>query len=156
MTNYDPNALLMATGSRSAKFEEVGATVVGLVRTVEVRQRNDIKTGEPMTWPDGNPRNQLIIGLQTEAHEDEDDDGVRSLYVPIPSQLQKALAEAIRKAGASGISQGMKVGVKFSKTEPPKTRGFSPTKIYTVKVEAPVQSVSVDDLDGQEPDDTPF
>lgn len=152
----DPNALLMSTGSRAAKFEEIGATVVGFVHTVEVRQRTDIKTGEPMTWPDGNPRNQLVIALRTEAHEDEDDDGLRTLYVPIPSQMQKALADAIRKVGASGISAGMKVGVKFSKTEPAKTRGFNPQKIYTVKVEPPAQSVAVDDFDGQEPDDTPF
>ena len=157
MTTQDANALLMSGGGRSAKFEELGASVVGIVQHVDVRQQTDIKTGEPLVWADGKARNQLVISLQTEHKDDEEDDGVRNLYVPIPSAMRTAIADAIRKAGARGIETGMKLGVKFYKTEPPKVKGFNPQKIYSAKVELPVESVSLDEMLAPEEEDAlPF
>ena len=158
MTTQDANALLMGSGGRSAKFEAVGATVVGIVRRVDVRQQTDIKTGEPLEWPDGNPRQQLVIQLATEGEpEDTDDDLMRNLYVPIPSAMRTAIADAIRRAGAHGIETGMRLGVKFTKQEAPKVKGFNGQKLYTAKVELPVQSVSLDEMGAPEEEDAlPF
>ena len=153
------NAALMGGGGRSAKFEAVGDTVVGIVQHVEIRQQTDIKTGDPLVWPDGNPRNQLVIQLQTEERDPEDDadDGARNLYVPIPSAMRTAIADAIRRAGAKGVESGMKFGVKFTGTTPPKVKGFNPQKLYTVKVELPVQGVSLDEMGEPEDEDSlPF
>lgn len=153
--NQDVNALLMGGSGRSAKFETLGATVVGFVQHVDKRQQTAIGSGEPLVWPDGNPRNQLVIQLQTEERDGDDDDGIRNLYVPIPSAMRSAIADAIRRAGAKGIETGMKLGVKFTGQEPPKVKGFSPQKLYTAKVEVPVQSVSLDEMGAPDEDDAP-
>ena len=158
MTMQEVNAALMGGGGKSARFEAIGATVVGIVQSVDVRQRTDFKTGDLMVWADGNPRNQLVITLATEQRdEDADDYGHRNLYVPNPSQLQKALAEAIRKVGAQGIVAGMKLGVKYVKDEPNANPRLNATKQYTVKVELPVQGVSLDEMGEPEDEDSlPF
>src|SRR5688572_19885067 len=129
-TATDVNALLMGGGGRSAKFEKEGDKVQGTVMTVEPRQRTEIGTGRPMTWPDGNPRMQLVIQVLIDNTEDDDDDGLRNLYVPIPSQMQAAIAEAVRKVGQHGIGPGGVLGVKFLRTEKPTQKGFNGQKIY--------------------------
>lgn len=154
MTN-DYNDLLMGGGGKSAKFEAIGDTVIGLVFRVDRRQRTEIGSGALMTWPDGNPKMQLVITMLTEEHEDADDDGMRNLYVPIPSQMQKSIADAIRKTGQQGIGINGKLGVKFTRTEEPKTRGFSPQKIYSASYAAP--EVSAEAFGHEEEDfDLPF
>lgn len=141
----DVNAALMGGGGRAAKFESVGDTTVGYVVRTEMRQRTELGTSRLMTWPDGNPRMQLVVTLSTEEHTDEDDDGMRNLYVAVPSQMQKAIADAIRKTGERGIGINGKLGVKFVKVDEPKQRNFHGQKIYTAKYEAPVQSLDYDE-----------
>jgi len=152
MTEIDPNAFLMGAGGRSAKFEREGDTVVGYIQHTEVRQQTDIKDNRPLTWDDGSPRMQLVVTLETDDRDDDDDDGVRKLYVK--GQMQKAVSDAVRKAGARGLAIGGKLGVKYVSTAEPKQRGFNGAKQYTAKYEAPTQPVS----DGFEPDpdDQPF
>lgn len=154
-TVVDPNTLLMGGGGRSAKFENEGDTVIGYIARVETRQRTEIGTGHPMTWPDGNPRMQLVIQVLIDAPEDDDDDGLRNLYVSIPSQMQKVIADAVRKVGERGLGNGGKLGVKYSKTEAPKQRGFNGQKIYTAKYEPPVYAVPEDTIH-QDDDAEPF
>lgn len=151
----DANGLLMGTGGRSAKFEKEGAVVVGLVMRMETRQRTEIGSGKPLTWPDGNPQMQLVVTLETETREDDDDDGLRNLYIAIPSAMQKAVADAIRRSGERGLANGGKLGVKFTKTDAPKQRGFNGQKQYTAKYEPPVYGV---DEDGppEDANDLPF
>lgn len=139
MTDIDPNAFLMGSGGRSAKFENVGDTVVGYIQHTEVRQQTDIKTGAVKTWDNGDPMMQLVVTLETEARDDDDDDGVRSIYVK--GQMQKAVADAVRKAGARGLAIGGKLGVKWVSTAEPKQRGFNGAKQYTAKYEPPTQPV---------------
>lgn len=156
-TTADPNTLLMGGGGRSVKFEHEGDAVIGIVMRVDSRQRTEMGTGRAMTWPDGNPRMQLVIQLLIDEQEDEDDDGLRNLYVPIPSQIQKAIAEAVRKTGDHGIANGSKLGVKFTRTEKPTQRGFNGQKIYTAKYEKPTVSLDGgEQYEGVELDDEPF
>ncbi len=151
----DPNALLMGGGGRSAKFEKEGDTVVGFVTRVDVRQRTEIGSGLPMTWPDGNPKMQLVVQLVLDSPEDDDDDGLRNLYVSIPSQMQKVIADAVRSSGERGIGNGGKLGIKFVRTEAPITRGFNGQKIYSAKYEAPVYVVPEDTIHTDD-DELPF
>lgn len=144
----DPNAFLMGTGARSAKFDAIGDKVVGFIEHTEVRQQTDFKTGKPLFWDDGNPRNQLVVTLRTELREDEDDDGTRNLYVK--GQMQKAVADAVRKAGQRGLSIGGKLGVVFTDEGEPPGKGLNAPKLYTAKYEPAVQSVDVD-LNGVDP-----
>ena len=135
----DVNSFLMGGGARSAKFENEGDVVIGYITNSEVRQQTDMKTGVALTWDNGDPRMQLIITLETESRDDDDDDGLRTLYVR--GQMQKAVAEAIRKVGERGLSNGGKLAVKFMSTAAPKTKGFNGAKQYVAKYEAPVTRI---------------
>lgn len=146
----DVNSFLMGGGARSAKFEDEGTVVVGYITHSEVRQQTDLKSGAPLTWENGDPRMQLIITLETESRDDDDDDGLRTLYVR--GQMQKAVSEAVRKSGERGITNGGKLGVKFVSTAAPKTKGFNGAKQYTAKYVPPVTQVdSFDDEPAVDP-----
>jgi hypothetical protein len=155
MTTYDPNSLLMGAGGRSAKFEKEGDTVDGTILRMEPRQRTEIGSNAPMFWKDGNPQMQLVIALQTAERFDEDDDGIRNVYVSIPSQMRTAIADGVRRARANGMAVGGRLAVKFVRTEEPKQRGFSGQKIYSSSYEQPTVSVG-DDAPPFTDEDLPF
>jgi hypothetical protein len=155
----DYNSMLMGGGSRGAKFEHEGAFVTGFIKDIDQRQRTDMKDGHLLTWPDGNPQMQLLIVLETELQEDEEDDGQRTVYVPIPSNIQNAIKSAVQKMGERGIGIGGKLRVKYVSTEAPKQRGFNGAKVYEAQYKPPVVSLDAPSrgADGDiEPDDLPF
>lgn len=108
---YDPNAFLMGGGgAKSAKFTTIGDTVGGRI-TAEptVQQQTKYKTGEPLFFDNGDPKMQLVVKVQTDLREDAEDDGVRALYLKggfKRDTTQKAVADAVRAAGAQGLSVG--------------------------------------------------
>ena len=154
MTNQiDPNAFLMGNSSRSAKFESEGDVSVGFITHYEMRQQTDIKTGAAKTWDDGNPMMQLVVTIDTEARDDDEDDGARTVY--IKGQMQKAVADAIRKSGEHGLGIGGKLGIKYVSTAAPKQRGFNGAKQYTAKYEPPTFRVEDPDSTSVE-DGSPF
>lgn len=129
------NDFLLGGGGASAKFETIGDTVTGTVTSQEVRQQTDIMTGDPLTWPNGDPRMQLVVTLQTTLSDDEDDDGIRNLYVKGSKKagsksLHDAVASAVRNARAKSLEEGGTLTVKYVGDEPSQTRGFSPRKLY--------------------------
>jgi hypothetical protein len=137
------DSFLMGSGGRSAKFLAHNDQVWGVVMSAEVRQQTDFTSGDLLFWDDGKPRMQLVVTLLTEEREDEDDDGLRRVY--IKGQMTKAVAEAVRKAGAKGIREGGRLVVRYVDDIPPAKRGLSPTKKYVAKYESPTQEVQVPD-----------
>lgn len=135
----DPDTFLMGSKSRSAKFESIGDIVQGTIATIpEVTQQTDLETGKPVTWDDGNPKMQLVVTLQTDLRDidDEDDDGIRKLYVkgskkPESKSLHAAVLAAVLTTGAKGLEVGGKLAVKYTGNGVSKTRGFNPPKQYT-------------------------
>lgn len=131
--------LLGGGGGRSAKFEQPGTTVTGLVIDSEVRQQTDIRTGEPKVWQNGDPMNQLVVRLQTDTVEDADDDGIRVLYIKggfkAPT-MQKAVADAVRGVGAKGLEPGGSLSVTYT-GDGPKSPGMNPPKYYTATYNRP-------------------
>jgi hypothetical protein len=126
------------SGATAVKFPTVGTTVSGtIIGEMEMRQRTDIITGEPMVWSDGNPKMQLIIQLQTALKESEEDNGVRRLFVPTPGGLKTAIGNALLAARARGLKEGGKLTVTFSSETPSERAGLNPTKNYTAVYEAP-------------------
>lgn len=134
----DPNAFLMGGGGKSAKFETHGATITGTVaRMPELRQQTDMKTGEAEAWPNGDPKMQLVVALQTSELDpaDPDDDGVRNLYVKgsvkaESKSMHAAVKEAVRRAGAKGLEVGGTLTVTYTGDGVSTTRGFDPPKQY--------------------------
>lgn len=148
----DSDSFLMGAGGRSATFKNVNDQVDGVVMSYEMRQQTDPKTREVKTWNDGAPMMQLVVTLLTEEHTDDDDDGLRRLY--IKGQMQMAVADAVRKAGARGIREGGRLFVRYTGDGQAARPGLSAPKHYFAKYQAPVQAVS--EYDGDEPADLPF
>jgi len=151
----DPNAFLFGGGGKAAKFDEIGDTVEGIIENVEVAQQTSMEDNTPLTWPDGRPREQLVITLQTDAREGDDDDGIRKLYAKggkyevaegAGTSLKDAVADAVKKAGARSIDQGGKLKVGFSGMGKKTNRGYSAPKLYRAVYEPPKASVSADEL----------
>lgn len=135
---------------------EVGDKISGTIVSVKRVQQTDFTTGKPITWDNGDPRMQTVVELQTEVREDDDDDGIRSLWLKGGKNFEAqtgsghsgevALAMAAKEAGAKSIDEGAKLQFVCTGLSKPTTRGFQPAKLYAAKYSPPVQSVQADDL----------
>jgi hypothetical protein len=138
VSDVNPNEWLLSTGIRSASFQNVGDSVVGfIVHQPEVQQQRDFETGEPKFWSDGNPMMQLRVVLQTEVRDPEDpeDSGERALYVR--GNMQRAVAQAVRQAGAKGLEVGGKLLIKYSGDGKATRRGLNAPKLYEARYRQP-------------------
>jgi hypothetical protein len=152
----DVNDFLFGGGGKAAKFEAIGDTVSGTITDVKVSQQTSMDDNTPLTWPDGSPRMQLVISLQTDERTDgEDDDGVRKLYAKggkyevaegTGTSMKDAIADAVKKAGAKSIDEGGKLTVGHTGMGKKTNRGFSAPKLYRAQYEAPKASVDANDL----------
>lgn len=142
MSNPTANDLLLGTGLPSAKFEDVGDTVVGtIVKVGEPRQATDPHDGSPKFWKSGDPIYQFSITLQTD-DTDNGANGQVNLWVQQGSEMQKALAKAIRDSGAREVADGAQVAVQFTGTTPSKMKGGNPKKLYTAEYKPPANKAS--------------
>lgn len=131
----DANDYLMGGGVTSAKFEKPGAKVSGTIaRKPELQQQRDFDKGTPLTWDDGSPRQQIKVVLATDAHDDEEDNGERALY--LKGGLLKAVQAAVKAAKEKGLEVGGKLAVKYTKDGEKKGKLNAP-KLYVAKYEAP-------------------
>lgn len=152
----DPNDFInSAQGAAGAKFETVGDTIKGTVVDVAVRQCTKFGTQEPEHWDNGDPKEQLVVTLQTDLRDGgADDDGRRRVYAPKPSNMLQALGKALKDAGAKAGLQGparLDVGgtlaVRFTGQRPHEKPGFNPIKEYAAAY-APPANTAADELLG--------
>ena len=139
-------------GSLSAKFEKIGDTVSGVIcEPPTVQQQTDFTSGAPQFWPDGNPKVQLAVTLQTDQHDptQADDDGRRRVY--IKNQMRQAVVEALRKANAKALEVGGTLTVTYSADGVAKQRGFNAPKQYTVQYQPPAVNEQAAFLSTPEP-----
>lgn len=134
---------LMNGGGAKAFFNgdsRPGAQISGDVVSVEVTQVIDFKTKQPAFWPDGNPKQQIHIVLQTNLpHEDEDDDGRRSLWVKGWGVQIKALRDACRKAGVKAPSKGDVMTARFAGFGQ-RGNASQPPKLYEYEIRLAAQA----------------
>lgn len=134
----DPNSWLMTGSVKSTRFQSVGDYVVGhIMHTPQMQQVRDINTKQPKYWDDGKPQMQMRVILMTEERdqEDEDDDGQRAVY--IKGQMQRSVADAVRKAGAPGLQIGGKLMITYTGDGKASGKGMNPPKLYEAKYRAP-------------------
>jgi hypothetical protein len=137
-TTPDPNTFLLGGGGKSATFPQIGATVTGkITQTPEVKQKTKMGSGDLEFWDNGDPKLQLVVTLQTDLRDpaDDDDDGIRKLYVagskkPESKSMHAAVAAAVQNAKASGLEIGGTLTVRYISDGKSNTPGFNPPKQY--------------------------
>lgn len=154
----DPNAFLMGGGAKSAAFKSIGDQVQGTILSCVTRQQTE-PGGKLKFYEDGNPMEQLVVTILTQEQENEDDDGLRAVYVK--GQMRAALRAAVLKSGEHGIEEGGEIIVRFSAELPAQTKGFSATKQYRVGYRPPSRQVAIpaargDGEPGPDDDSMPF
>ena len=135
----DQDAFL-AGGAPKAFFTEdsgVGDSVTGVISAdPQVTQQTDMNTREPLTWPDGRPKMQLLLDIQTEIRDGEDDTGVRRIYIKGKS-LTEQCREALKAAGKKRFDVGGTVTVTFTRHEKLKSSDRFKSKFWSVSYEPP-------------------
>lgn len=144
MTSLDD--ALQGSGAKSAfgKDSPIGAKVSGTVVDATVKQITDYVSGTPKTWDNGDPQNQVVVRVKTDQRTDDDDDGIRGVYIKTWGSQKDALMAAVKAAGGSKASDVLKPGAIFTATytgTEPSSLG-SPAKVYTYEINT---SGAVDD-----------
>ena len=152
MTPPDPSSLLMGGGGKSAKFENVGDKVSGEILDVATKQQTDMD-GTPKVWDDGSPMWQVVVALRTDQRDpaDPDDDGSRNVYLKGSmkyASTAKAVADAVRKAGAKKLEVGGTLALAYTGDGEPTKRGYSAPKLFVAEYRAPVAGVDLGSLLG--------
>lgn len=115
----DPRKFIMGSSQPGFSFIRPGDRVIGVITDEpETRQMKVWKQGKPSdelaVWPDGSPKWQLVIPLQTQFRNWEGirepdrsvpDDGRRNVYVN-GKHREAALKQAIRSAGVDWLEVG--------------------------------------------------
>ena len=136
----------LSSGGKSAKFESMGDMIAGEITDVSVQDQRNMDSGQVMTWDDGLPRKQMVISLQTDLREDDDDDGVRKVYVKGGNYTvdqgsgasgKTALQQACKKAGVKIPEAGGTLKVAFTGLGVKTNRGFSAPKLFTMSYQPP-------------------
>ncbi|MEO0606575.1 MAG: hypothetical protein AAF211_34425, partial [Myxococcota bacterium] len=113
-----------------------GTTIKGTVVGIRETQATDYKTKQPEHWPDGSPKMVPIVTVQTEQHEDAEDDGRRDIY--LRAGLYTAFREILKKTFTKSPSDdellGATLTMQFYK-EVPASGGGNPRKLFRAKLE---------------------
>lgn len=143
--SIDPNSFLLGSGAKSASFKGTAPITYSgaIVAEPKVSQQTDFDTNEPLSWPNGDPKLQLIVQIQTDERDpaDASDDGVRALYIKANSQ--KAVAAAVRAAGASGLEVGGTLSLTYTGDDMAAQKGrLAPPKLYSATYQPPAVAAS--------------
>lgn len=135
---------LMGGGGTSASFDNVGDGVAGFLieEPGEAQQTTFGQNPEPKFYRNGQPAMMTVLKLQTEERTDPQDDGVRVLCVADLSERQKAVANAIRSAGAKDIEVGGWLSVQYTGDGVPQQKGNRPPKLYAAQYVPPAPKQS--------------
>jgi hypothetical protein len=129
-------SFLSGGGPKALAFPTVGTSHTGTIDSDPVEsQQIDPATQEPKTWKDGNPMMQLVITVATSQSEDEDDDGLRRIFVK--GQMRKAFQAALAEAGVDELLPGGQITVTFTHEGEKSNPAFSPPKQYAVSYVPP-------------------
>lgn len=111
-----------------------GASVTGIVTNVEVTQAHDFQTKQPAFWSDGKPQLQLHIVIETNLNEDEEDDGMRSIWIKGWGAQMRAYREARRLNGGKQVKKGDEFTATFLGYEQNAQPGKNPAKLYRYEI----------------------
>lgn len=118
--------------SLSFRDAAIGTMYRGVITSrPKLVQSRDFESGEPKTWPDGNPVMSVVVILDVDGE-------ARSLWAQRPSSMFAALVEAQKIAGAGPMQEGGTLYVKLVGEKPnSKNPKLHPAKQYAAKYEPP-------------------
>jgi hypothetical protein len=128
------------------KFDTVGDAVVGVVLDASVMQCRDYRTNELEWWDDAKtqPKEQLVVTLQTSLNDGGEDDGQRRIYAKKPGEMLTAV-HGVTLGTGKPLRPGGRLAVKFTGERPHENPRFNAVKLYEAAYEAPA-GAGVDDL----------
>ncbi|TBR17413.1 MAG: hypothetical protein EPO57_09210 [Chitinophagaceae bacterium] len=126
------------SGARTGKLPKIGDTLRGTVISAELRQKRD-DDGKLEFWEDDNPKQQVLVLLQTDLDEGPDDDGKeddgkRTAYVKWWGEQRKAFLAGIRAAGADDLYPGDLFAVKYIGDGEAAKKSWSAPKLLKFKI----------------------
>ena len=145
MSQPTGNDILGYTKGKSASFDgEPPITYAGeVLEEPSTVQQRDYDTDEPKFYDDGKPMWQVAVKLQTDDREDDEDEGVRTVWLK-GLQLQ-AVRAALREAKVKAILPGGYLAITFygtketeAKPGQPKNKKRFPTKLYKATYTPPM------------------
>lgn len=155
-TRDEINDFLMGSGGKAFPFEGMGDTVSGVIMEMKKQQQTDLETGEPLFWNNGDPRMMLVVSLQTELQEDDDDDGVRRVFLRGGNYIAAsgkgaaslvAVKDAVKRSGApDGIQPGGKLTLAYTGQSKPAAKGMNAAKLYSASYQPPTANVDLEEM----------
>lgn len=148
------NDFLMGSGAKAFPFDSIGDRVKGVIVEMKKRQQTDMQTGEPAFWTNGDPKMMLHVTLQTELQTEDDDEGMRSVYLrggnftPAKGKGTSSLIavkDAVRRAN-SEIEIGGTLTLEYSGEARSSSKGFNPAKLYVADYAPANHSVDLDEM----------
>lgn len=155
MSRDEVNDFLMGGSGKAYEFKAINDSVTGTIIDSKLRQQTDFQTGAPQYWNDGSPKMMLQVSLQTSLQDDQDDAGVRNIYLRggnftatrgQGSSSLVAVKDAVKRSGATGIEPGGTLTLTYTGEGQAPTRGMNAPKLYTAEYKPPVYNVSLDEL----------
>jgi hypothetical protein len=150
------NDFLMGGGAKAFPFESLGDSVRGIITEMKKMQQTDFKTGAPVFWDNGDPKMMLRVTLKTELHEDDDDEGYRSVYLRGGNTAAVrgrgttglvAVKDAVKKSGsANGIEIGGDLTLAYTGEGNAPAKGMQVPKLYTAAYLVPSYGIDVDEM----------
>lgn len=134
----DPNQFLEENAGDFApgfKFATVGASVTGtLTRHPNVVETDDLGGGRSK---------KLVVDI-------EDGNGERwAIWLPASKAITKAVASAVKAAGAAGLAEGGTLTVTHTGVGEPSQPGYNPPKFFEATYQPPAApTANVDDFAG--------
>lgn len=128
--------------SHSCKFKTPGETHTGVITEISDRMPvTKYGTTDPDYWPDGSPKQQVVITLATDERDPEDpnDTGERSLWVTESRKagtILAAIIQATRQTNAK-LEIGGTLSVSFTGHDPNSKNPAQPRKLYAATYQPP-------------------
>lgn len=130
-------------GGNAFPFDHIGASVTGKITEIGEQQQTDMKTGEPAFWQGGQPKMMVRVVLATDLHDDQGDDGERSIYLrgskkAETQSLMAAVIQAVQQAtGKTELDLGATLTVTYVGDGQPSSPVMTAPKRYTASYQPP-------------------
>lgn len=136
---------LLAPSGPILKFSTEGDAHKIVVESIDKVPVNDIATGQPQTWPNGDIRYQYVISGPSETYADDPGATVRLF---IKGYGVEALREALRAADVRGDDDiiGGTLGIKWASTDEPSRPGYNGAKRFQAQFKKSEKTAIVGDL----------